>query len=304
MAFMDSIDVAQKYNISRTAAGLYVKIKALMYSSVKNGVKDQHGYYVYASHEVLAEKIGRSESTVDRAVRELKKAGLIWIRRTKRNGHIYFVNDDASASSKNDASSYYKSYNKNIDVSVYLDKVHQLAEHHAENSVDGKRISAAANDNLHSEGLEKCTGTGTSKKNRPTPKRPRMTKAVREAKKKAIKEHLAKRLNLSEEKTLMLFSENNSSKPYTYDQLDQLSNMIADAVCHDGQQIAVNGRFISALDYWDRVKEIRSEGLIELLERIENKAISSGIRNKRAYTLAAVYNECEYQRLTQPLYAV
>lgn len=283
---MDSADMARQYSISRTAGDLMVKLEKLMYSSIKNGVQDRNGYYVYASHRVLADKIGKSESTVERAIRELKRAGLIWIRRTKHNGHIYFY--DKSASCKND-----KSYSDNLisykTKESYLNKVQEINKRHAENSMDGKQISVESRENLHSEDMKKC---------RPTPKRPRITKQQRNENRQKIKDMLAKKWDIAGE--LMVCADGDTAN---YDSLSQLADIVADTVSA-GAHIAVRGRYLSAAEYWQAIKNMRPQGLLDLLERIQDRYISAGVRDLRGYTLSALYGEAEYQRLTAGAWCV
>lgn len=280
---MDSMDRAITLGISRTAAHLLSKLEGLLYASTLNGVKDSGGYYVYASHKTLAEKIDRTERTVQRALTELKRAGLIRVRRTRGNAHIY-INAITNTGGKNVVSrtdilvTYNKpiSYNNTIDISIYQQE--QTAAEQVE------AVALKKMDELN-------RGT-TPAKGRPTPKRTRRTHAERQARREKFKAMLNTRLCLTD------------GRHTTYEEREEfeaanaLADMVAAAACTEGARIAVGGRRMTGEEYFEGAQYIQPRSVSAVLERIEQARITTGIKNINAYTLAAVYNQSQYDRLT------
>lgn len=266
-------------SVSNTAALVYGVLCKLSATSAKNGKS-----YVYASRKRLGEYIERSERTAQRAVNELKNAGLISVQRMglRGNDHIYIQNV-VSRQDKNVVSEI-KYISDNRDTSIYLAKVQEkrmevakLIESERQLAADQPRNSA-------------CTAS----KGKPTAKCPRTTKAMKLNARQKYKAMLEKKLSLTEDQRYKCYGERSE-----YIAANALADIIADAMSLERSKISVCGRLLSTSEYWDVVKHISAEGLIDLLCRIEEIRISRGVKNTRAYILASVYNDVRYKLLSK-----
>ena len=149
MYFTDiSIDaVMMEKGISATAARVLYRINRYVNASRMKGIRDKRGIpYSFASHEAIAKKVGKSVRTVTRAIAELKKAGLIEVKRTRRYEHIYMCYYGVCGVSKtatNGASIYSntKSINNIADKSILPSNTQAV---NGQLSVDGLLNSATA----------------------------------------------------------------------------------------------------------------------------------------------------------------
>ena len=124
-------------------------------------------------------------------------------------------------------------------------------------------------------------------KGRPTPKRQQPTKAEKEAARQRYKRHLMERL--------CKWCPWDAASWDEYDRLEGLADMIADAVSADSRVIMVNGCSLTAAQYWYMVQNIEySHNIADMFDRIKSAEVCSGVRNTRAYTLAAVYNAVQW----------
>lgn len=90
-------------SVSASAANLYSVLVRLSRTSERNGYKDAYGVFVFASRKQLGEYIERSERTAQRLVSELRRAGLIRVRRMGLHGNdrIYIASHGGSEAVKN-----------------------------------------------------------------------------------------------------------------------------------------------------------------------------------------------------------
>ena len=301
----DSADYEREFGLSRSAAKVYKYLCRLIYMSRQGGkYRDRDGYFAYVKRATIAEHIGRSESTAARALAELKKAGLIRVKRTKKFARIYLCStvgrvvcaavNDTSTNGKNDTSNNKgKNLNNIADISILL---HKTGESTVTGLCDGLLNSASAT----AEGQRQQPPRDTQRpaaaearkkdrtKGRATPKqRQRVTKAEKEAARQQYKRHLEARLGLDKLEWCAF--------PEEWERLNALADMIADAVSVKSRHIKVNGCLLTVEQYWSMVRNIEySESIQGLFDRIKAAEVCTRVTNLRAYTLAAVYNAVQW----------
>ena len=117
-------------------------------------------------------------------------------------------------------------------------------------------------------------------------------RAAREAARRRYVETLEKRLKLNSFEYLFGLDEE-------YDSMEQLVGIIADAMTTENGRISVNGLKMTQEKYWEMVQFMEPMHIYDTLERIRKAEITRGVKNLRAYTLAAVYNAVQYGRLME-----
>jgi len=304
--YIDDVNVnavMMERGISATAARVLFEVNRLVNSSRRNGKKDKKGIaYCYASKGALALKVGKSKRTIDRAIAELKAAGLIESRRTTRNAHIYITyyglyGTSANANNGTSNNSNSKSYNL-LDTSIHH---HKMPEGQNITADDVKKCEG----NAHNETPAATPGTKettqskekgyTPCKGKPTPKRrQRITKAEKQA-------AAAKYTRLLEQKLDMynlwwLLPDEDVQEEYK--QRNSLIDLIANAMSVQGRRIRVNGADLTVEQYWQVVQNISGEAIDGLFDRLKTAAVCTGITNMRAYTLASVYNAVLWHGMT------
>ena len=346
---IDVNSVMMEKGISATAARVLSIVNRFVHASRMKGIRDGRGIpYSYASREAIAQRVGKSVRTVARAMAELKAAGLIEVKRTRRNAHVficYYGVCGTSGSAENGTSnnSNTKNINNNqVHNPIYLRNTEtvngQMSMDGLLNSAtaEGKGTQAAktagdAGQQRQQEGQREqqpkensSRGTASSgqqrpaaeeqrqdaprdaatihgsasaeavnrdrTKGRPTPKRQQPTKAEKEAARQRYKRHLMERL--------CKWCPWDADSWEEYDRLEGLADMIADAVSADSRVIKVNGCSLTAAQYWNVVQNIENSfNLMDMFDRINTAEVCSGVRNTRAYTLAAVYNAVQWDGL-------
>ena len=151
--FFEDINIARltaESGISTTAAIVLFWINRYVSASRIRGVVDRRGTpYSYASQETIAHKVGRSVRTVERATAELKRAGMIEVRRTRKFAHTFvcwqaiYAENGGSRTAKNGGSIEYLEV-MNIDrgiSSIYQGKPEQLTDRFA---IDASTTDAEA----------------------------------------------------------------------------------------------------------------------------------------------------------------
>ena len=304
--------VMREYSISATAARALFHINRYIYASRRGGKRDAKGVaYCYASRNALAEAIGKSRRTADRAIAELKAAGLITLQRTRHNGHIYLTAysidsasavNGASGSATNGISNInHKSLSPIADISILQDKTPVRTAQEAD-------MAAKAADDAKNAGVTTRIATPTGKKmqdekrkdskkkNRPTPKqRKRITKAEKEAAREKYSRLLERKLDMANPYWMMSDPEIADEYRRRYSLID----LIAEAMSVKGRQIRVNGAGLSPEQYWQMIQNISPEAIDGLFDRLYAAEAIGGITNKRAYTLAAVYNAVQWHSMTE-----
>ena len=288
-------------SVSSTAAAMYSVLCSLSKTSERTGHRDSRGVYVFASRRQLGQYIERSERTAQRMITELKAAGLIRVRRMglHSNDRIYIVSGGGSEPVKNGGSEIIrKSINKQADISILQDKTTVSADTTAKAVDDAKiavaleRIGAPAAKKMQDSEHRDSKKGEPPKKGRPTAKRQRITKAAKEAAKAKYRELLEARLDMANSNWLApdLIDE--------YRQTQSLIDLVAEAVSVKGRQIRVNGAGLTVEQYWYVVQNISSAAIEGLFDRLYAAEAIGGITNKRAYTLAAVYNAVQWDMMT------
>lgn len=289
-------------SVSSTAAAMYSVLCSLSRTSERTGHRDSRGVYVFASRRQLGQYIERSERTAQRVITELKAAGLICVRRMGLHSRdrIYIVSGGGSEAVKNGGSEIMsKSNNIQADMSISQDKTPAAAEMTVKAVDDAKiaeasaRIGAPVAKKMQDDGDRDSKKGWTAKKGRPTAKRPRMTKAAKEAAKAQYRQLLERKLDMANSCWLCPDLDDE------YRQTQSLIDLIAEAVSVKGRQIRVNGAGLTVQQYWNVVQNINSSAIAGLFDRLCAAEAVGGISNKRAYTLAAVYNAVQWDMMTQ-----
>ena len=298
--------VMKEYGISATAARALFHINRYIFAA--DGQRDSNGVpYCDVGFNTLAEATGKSRRTTDRAIAELKAAGLIESRRTRGIAHIYitcYALDGTYRNSKNGTynNNPYKSIN-NSDISIVQDKTPAEAPQMTANAADDAKI-ADASALIGAPAAELMQGRGrgdskkgeTPKKGKPTAKRrQRITKAAKEAAKAQYRQLLERKLDM----TNCYWTLGDDAIEAEYRQRDSLIDLIAEAVSVKGRQIRVNGAGLTVEQYWQVVQNISAEAIEGFFDRLYTAEAIGGIANKRAYTLAAVYNAVQWDMMTQ-----
>lgn len=299
--FRDDVNinaVMMESGISATAARVLFEVNRLVNSSRRNGKMDKRGIaYCYASKSALALKVGKSKRTIDRAIAELKAAGLIESRRTTRNAHIYITyyglyGTSANAENGTSNNSSLKSY-KPLDTSIYP---YKAEGQHMKTTDDIKKCEDNVQDRppTATPTAEVAKNSGkTAKKGKPTPKRrQRITKAEKQAAREKYSRLLERKLDMANPYWLSPDTENEYKQRYS------LIDTIADALSVQGRRIRVNGVELTVDQYWQVVQSISPQAIVGLFDRLKTAAVCTGITNMRAYTLASVYNAVLWHGMT------
>ena len=301
--FRDDVNVntvMMEHGISATAARVLYVVNRYVNSSRRNMKRDKRGVaYCYASKERIAQDIGKSKRTVDRAIAELKAAGLIESRRTTRNAHIYLTyyglyGTSANAADGTSNNSNLKSYN-NKSTSFYP---YKMAEGQNKTADDVKKCEGYAHDETPAAtpaAKETKHNEQTAKKGKPTPKRrQRITKAEKQAAAEKYSRLLERKLGMAN----LYWTLPDEDIQEEYKRRYSLIDLLANALSVQGRRIRVNGAELTVEQYWQVVQNISSEAIEGLFDRLNTAAVCTGISNMRAYTLASVYNAVLWHGMT------
>ena len=143
---------------------------------------------------------------------------------------------------------------------------------------------------------------GQQTKGRPTPKRPRISKAEQEEARNRYKRHLMNRLRgLMPSEFAYDLSDKAEADLYNAEcaRYEAITDMIADALSVPSCAIRVNGVTLTREQYWNIIKHIgNSDTIRDLITRLYGEWLSrpaaNGIKNPRAYMLASVYNAVQW----------
>lgn len=267
------------YSLSANAMLVYGVLDGLSKASAKNGRP-----YTYISRKSIGQRIGKSERTARRAVKELERVGLIMIKRmgNNLNDHIFVFAPKAQQEEKQS-----KAANANHSVYMAAQKRTDLAaptnaKKEIKNNQDSK-LSIPEND------IDKGR---TAPKGRPTKKQTRRSIDERRQIKKRYKDYLIKMLELNEFKN-DLFSYGDDIEA-----LEKVIELIANTMASKGK-IMVNGALLMPAQWWYVVKNITQDRVINLIVKVGN---TPNIRNYRAYMLASLYNAGLTETLQTPAY--
>ena len=272
-------------SVSASAANLYSVLVRLSRTSERNGYRDALGVFVFASRKQLGDYIERSERTAQRLITELRRAGLIRVRRMglHSNDRVYVLHNVGSEAVKNGGSEIKrKSINHTDGVSIY--------------PTEEQRGEAARMDGQETR-LEARTGHAQPRQNlsrtkgKATPKRPRNNHTERRRAARArYAEALRARLFFGASgRTLAILDDDGTRTAAAETAIAMLSDGLA-----AGRNIKVAGAYLTAAQYWEMVQYLDLDALEAVMERV-NRA--QNVRNLTGYIYASLYNECAYRRL-------
>lgn len=267
------------YSLSSTAILVYGVLDGLSRASLKRGKP-----YVYISRASIGERIGKSERTARRAVKELERANLIVIKRMGRNlnDHIFVFAPKTPQDSK-------EAIVETANHSVYM-TAQKRTEMSAPYSNTEKVIKNNADISILPDNEDKGR---TQPKGKPTPKRMRINVEERQRIRKHYRDYFRKQLGYEEYKNDMLTS---------FDDADALSKIIdfmANTMANKGQ-IYINGTLITPQQWFYVVKNIEQDDIIELIAQIPKW---KNVRKPQAYLLACLYNSALHSTLLKPWYS-
>ena len=188
---LDLVFYLRDYRLSANAMLVYGILDGLSKASAKNGRP-----YTYISRKSIGQRIGKSERTARRAVKELERVGLIMIKRmgNNLNDHIFVMAPKATQEEKQN-----KVENANHSIYMTEQKRPDLAAPNNTQKViinnQDSKLSIPKND------IDKGQ---TAPKGRPTKKQTRRTIEERRQIKKRYKEYLIKKLEFQEFKNDLL----------------------------------------------------------------------------------------------------
>lgn len=275
---MDLAYYLRGYSLSSSAMLVYGVLEGLSRASLRNGKP-----YTYISRESIGKRIGKSERTARRAVKELERAGLIAVKRMGRNlnDHIFVFSPTAPQEEKQKT---IETTNHSVYVSA-IDRAKMSAPYDngkkVNNTIDSTSLSIP--DEIRQQ---------TAPKGKPTPKRRRKTADERQKAKKKYKDYLIQRLKLNEMRCDIVANGDE------YEALSKCVELVSNTMISNSQ-VYVNGCLLSPIQWWSCVKNITQETLIELIYKVSRQP---DIRNWRAYMLSSIYNASVRDVLEQPYY--
>ena len=267
------------YSLSSTAILVYGVLDGLSRASLKRGKP-----YVYISRASIGERIGKSERTARRAVKELERANLIVIKRMGRNlnDHIFVFAPKTPQDSK-------EAIVETANHSVYM-TAQKRTEMSAPYSNTEKVIKNNADISILPDNEDKGR---TQPKGKPTNKRPHNNVEERQRLRKQYREYFRKRLGYEEYKKDILT---------TFDDVDALAKVIelmANAMASKGK-IMVNQTLLTPQQWFYVVKNIEQEQILDIIAKIP---YMKNVRKPQAYLLACIYNSAMAGTLLNPWYA-
>lgn len=265
------------YSLSSTAILVYGVLDGLSKASLKRGKS-----YVYISRASIGERIGKSERTARRAVKELERANLIMVKRMGRNlnDHIFVFSPKATQESKETAA-------KTANHSVFM-------------SAQSKTKMSAPYGNTQKVNLQTDISIlpvnedkgHTPPKGRETPKRPRKNVEERQRIRKHYRDYFRNQLNFEEYKDAYLT---------TFEDADALAKIIdfmANTMASKGQ-IYVNGALLTPKQWFYTVKNIDRESVLDI---IYQRPYWKNVRKPQAYLLSCLYNSALQETIMKPWY--
>jgi hypothetical protein len=137
-------------------------------------------------------------------------------------------------------------------------------------------------------------------KGKPTNKRPRINYEAKKKAKQRYKEYLYQRLKVNELKEEWIWVNDIDRLNNEIDSIEKIIEVIASIAAGNGK-IMVNGALLSSQAWWYGVKNITQDRILETLNRVYN---AKSVKNRKAYLLAALYNDGIQEVITQPCYSI
>lgn len=304
---MESYDLMNMFDINQSAALVLKLIARLVRASLKRGEVDKQGIpYCYASKEWLAGELGKSLSTIMRAIRVLKAKGLIECKRTNGNARLFITGYGCPAAK--------------VEASAEAEgAVVQAAEPVPEREAEGVAACVAEAENRREDATCeasfvpemvtsdscRCGTSDTSHitiKSNTIPDIPSINLSPRQARaeRRERSAHLSRRSGKGQasevSKERQRLEEQLRGQVFkTLGDEDMVgacaaaARVIAEAVAAK-RDVRVGGVTMSAGQYWEVVRDIKGDGLCAVIKAIKARDLLGLIRNKRAYLLASVYN--------------
>lgn len=255
--------------LSHSARLVYGLLCALSEASERQGK-----HYTYIGRRAIGERIGRSESTARRAVKELEKAKLVAIDRQglTRNDHLYVVPWEMLVKDRGNSAPTSPTSGGKV-----RENERSRARKSGQSHINTQRVNIKDQSILSSKLETENSGAATPRgytvpKGHATPKRPRRTQAERQEAKKRYQNYLKQRLDN-----------------------EKIIDLIADTMSK-GKKIKVNGSFLTIDEYWKVVKNISARTIESIFKRLPDYKV----KNTTAYFLSCVYNEALNESLQFP----
>ena len=290
---MDLCYKLRDYNLSRSAMLAYNVLEALSNASAARGKS-----YTYISRKSLGERIGRSERTAQRAVKELERERLVVVKRMGRtlNDHIFVFPPRMPQEEK-------ERQVKAADHSVYgAAKAPAAAATPScpAASMAGQEPSKMAGHNnngsqkINNNRIDKSINPGkTMKKGRATPRQVRINKAEREKIVRKYRDFFQNSLRLEEIRKEWVYVDNTKDVAALEKVIDFMANTMARKT-----KIAVNGTLLTPLQWFEVAKHLKDEDVFRIIYKMPRYKA----RNPQAYLLSAIYNEALQTVIQEPFY--
>ena len=277
----------REYHLSNTAMLVYGLLDGLSKASAKRGKP-----YTYISRRSIGERIGKSERTAQRAVKELERANLIMVKRMGRNlnDHIFVFSPKTTQEEKSDT---FKTANHSVYMSGLNTTKMSYPIVNTQNVNNNDDISIIPTNQQLNEHNRKEDKGFTPKKGRPTNKRPHKDIAKETALRKHYTNLLKEKLKFEEYKNDFFVSNTN------IEALDKIITMIAHFMSGNSK-VVVNGALLTKYQWWNVAKDISQSGLLEIIAEIP---YFRNVRKPQAYLLACIYNSAMEETLLKPWYA-
>ena len=275
----------REYHLSNTAMLVYGLLDGLSKASAKRGKA-----YTYISRRSIGERIGKSERTAQRAVKELERANLIMVKRMGRNlnDHIFVFSpmttqEEKTATVETANHSVYVSGLNTAKMSCPIINTQKVINKQDDISIIPENQRFSVSNRKEDNGF-------TPKKGRPTNKRPRKDIAKETALRKHYTDLLRKQLKYDDYRhSIFTMGED-------VDALDKMIALMANFMS-GSTKIMVNGALLTKLQWWDVAKNITQEGILNIIAKIP---YFENVRKPQAYLLACVYNSALHETLMKP----
>lgn len=283
---MDIEGLMERYAVNLTAARVLKVIDRLVRASRRRGVKDGRGIpYCYASKEWMAGQLGKSVRTIARAIHDLKAAGLIECKRTRSNAMLFITGDVAGEAAAQKPAEDREATAAGASSSTPV-KDTSGTSGNAENGtssipVQSNNIPSASS--IHRSNTPEPGDGGERSAHAP--------EAVPRAR------FDAERRRIYDELRWQLIRTGAGGDDMT-GPCDTSARYIADVVAGK-QDVKVNGTTMSSGQYWEVVQHVNGGHLCETIRAVAARDCLGGIRNKRAYLLASVYNCALWDRFRE-----
>lgn len=287
---MDLCYLLRGYQLSQSAILVYGVLEGLSRASAKRGKP-----YTYISRKSLGERIGRSERTAQRAVKELERAGLVAVKKMGRtlNDHIFVFPPQMPEKEK-------EGKVKAADHSIYgaVTAPTAPAPSCQAASMSGLEVTQMSGHNtnvqkINNNRIDSINPGKTMKKGRATPRQVRINKAEREKIVRKYRDFFQNSLRLEENRKEWVYVDNTKDVAALEKVIDFMANTMARKT-----KIAVNGTLLTPLQWFDVAKHLKDEDVFRIIYKMPRYKA----RNPQAYLLSTLYNEGLQNVIQEPFY--